>query len=34
MMDIMEMAGQLEERAPYEKIVTTEFAKKAVKNIK
>ncbi|MGF7059599.1 ABC transporter substrate-binding protein [Brassicibacter mesophilus] len=34
MMDIMEMAGQLEERAPYEKIVTTEFAEKSVKNIK
>ena len=34
MMDIMEMAGQLEERAPYVKIVTTEFAEKAVKNIK
>ena len=34
MMDIMEMAGQLDERAPYENIVTTEFAEKAVKNIK
>lgn len=31
MMDIMELAGELDERAPYEKIVTIEFAKKAMK---
>ncbi|MDR7870414.1 MAG: ABC transporter substrate-binding protein [Tissierellaceae bacterium] len=34
MMDIMETAGELDKRADYEKIVTTEFAKKAMKNIK
>ncbi|WDV48250.1 ABC transporter substrate-binding protein [Clostridiaceae bacterium M8S5] len=33
MMDIIELAGELEKRAPYEKIVTTEFAENAVKNI-
>ncbi|CAK7083947.1 hypothetical protein CIW83_16835 [Tissierella sp. P1] len=31
MMDIMELAGELDERADYNKIVTTEFAKKAMK---
>lgn len=30
MMDIMELAGELEERADYEKIVTTKFAEKAM----
>lgn len=34
MMDIMEMAGQLDKRADYDKIVTTEFAENAMKNIK
>ncbi len=34
MMDIMEMAGQLDKRAPYEEIVTTEYAEKAVKSVK
>ncbi len=29
MMDIMEMAGELDKRADYNKIVTTEFAKKS-----
>jgi len=33
LMDIIELAGQLEERADYDKIVTTEFADEAVKNI-
>ncbi len=31
MMDIMELAGELDKRADYEKIVTTKFAKKAMK---
>lgn len=31
MMNIMESAGELDKRADYEKIVTTEFAKKAMK---
>ncbi|MBS4539239.1 ABC transporter substrate-binding protein [Clostridium sp. D2Q-11] len=31
MMDIMELAGELNERAPYKKIVNTEFAEKAMK---
>lgn len=31
MMDIMELAGELDKRAEYGKIVTTEFAKKAMK---
>ena len=30
MMDIMELAGELDKRADYDKIVTTEFAKKAM----
>ncbi|SHJ68109.1 ABC transporter substrate-binding protein [Tepidibacter formicigenes] len=34
LMDIIEFAGELDKRAPYEKIVTTEFAKKAIENIK
>lgn len=34
LMNIMEMAGELDERVEYEKIVTTEFAKKAMENIK
>lgn len=32
--DIMQEAGELDKRAPYDKIVTTEFAEEAVKNIK
>lgn len=34
MMNIMEMAGQLEKRAPYEEMVITKFAEEAMKNIK
>ncbi len=34
MMDIMELAGELEQRADYDKVVNTEFAKEAMKNIK
>lgn len=34
MMDIMEMAGELDKRADYNKVVTTEFAENAMKNIK
>ena len=34
LMDIMELAGELDTRADYEKIVTTKFAKEAMKNIK
>lgn len=30
--DILESAGELEKRAPYENLVTTEFAEKAAKN--
>lgn len=33
MMDIMEMAGELDKRADYNKIVTNKFAKKAMKEI-
>ncbi|QEK12633.1 hypothetical protein FQB35_10000 [Crassaminicella thermophila] len=33
MMDIVELAGELDKRAPYEKIVTTKFAEEAMKNI-
>ncbi|GAE87317.1 ABC transporter substrate-binding protein [Acetivibrio straminisolvens JCM 21531] len=29
---VMGMAGELKKEAPYEKIVTTEFAKKAIEN--
>lgn len=32
--DIMEQAGQLEQRAPFEKLVTNYFAEQAVRNIK
>ena len=34
LMDIIELAGELDERAPYDKVVTTKFAEKAMKNIK
>ncbi len=34
MMEIMEQAGELEQRAPYDKIVTTIFAKKAMESVK
>jgi len=34
MMDIMEMAGQLQKRAPYDEMVITKFAEEAMKNIK
>lgn len=30
LMDVMELAGELNERVPYQKIVTTEFAEKAI----
>ncbi|RKD31797.1 ABC transporter substrate-binding protein [Thermohalobacter berrensis] len=33
LMEIMEMAGQLDKRAPYDKIVTTKFAEKAMETI-
>ena len=33
LMDVMSLAGQLEERADYDKIVTTEFAEKAIETI-
>src|SRR5690606_13915819 len=33
MMDIMELAGELDKRADYDKIVTTKFAKKAMESI-
>ena len=33
MMDIMEEAGELDQRADYDAIVTTEFAEQAMKNI-
>lgn len=31
---VMSMAGELKKEAPYEKIVTTEFADKAIENFK
>ena len=31
LMDVMELAGELKERVPYDKVVTTKFAEKAVK---
>ena len=34
MMDIMELAGELDTRADYTKIVTTKFAKEAMEKIK
>ena len=33
-MDVMALAGQLEERATYEEIVAPEFAQKAVVTVK
>ncbi|MTI49558.1 ABC transporter substrate-binding protein [Sporosalibacterium faouarense] len=33
MFEIMEGAGQLDKRAPYEKVVTTKFAEKAIENV-
>lgn len=33
LMDIIDLAGELDKRAPYEKIVTTEFSQKAVENL-
>lgn len=33
MMDIVELAGELDKRAPYEKIVTKKFAEKAMQSI-
>ena len=32
LMDIIELAGQLDKRAPYDKIVTTEYARNAMEN--
>jgi len=34
LMDVMQEAGELTQRAPYDKIVTTTFAEKAIKEIK
>jgi len=34
LMEIMELAGQLEERAPYDKLVITKFAEKAIETVK
>lgn len=34
MMDIMQLAGELDKRAPYDKIVTTKFAEEAMKSVK
>lgn len=34
MMDVVQMAGELDKRAPYSKIVTTKFAQNAIDNIK
>ena len=34
LMDIIELAGQLNKRAPYDKIVTTEFTKNAIESFK
>lgn len=34
LIDIIKTAGELEEGAPYDKVVTTEFAKKAMENVK
>lgn len=33
LLEIIELAGELEERAPYDKVVTTEFAEKAVETV-
>jgi len=32
--DVIELAGQLDKRAPYDKLVTNDFAKEAIKNVK
>lgn len=34
LMDIMELAGELDKRANYDDIVNTEFAEKAMENVK
>lgn len=34
LMDIIELAGELDERAPYDKVVSTDFAEKAVETVK
>lgn len=34
LMEVMDMAGELDKKAPYEKIVTTEFAEKSIENVK
>ena len=34
LMDIMQLAGQLDNRAPYEAIVDTSYAENAIANIK
>ncbi|BDR66010.1 nitrate ABC transporter substrate-binding protein [Clostridium tetani] len=34
LMDVMELAKELDKKAPYDKIVTTKFAEEAIKNIK
>lgn len=33
LMDIIDLAGELDKRAPYDKIVTTEFSQNAIKNL-
>ena len=33
LMDIIELAGQLDTRAPYDKIVTTEYARNAIESL-
>ena len=33
LMDIIELAGQLDKRAPYDKIVTTEYARNAIEGL-
>ena len=33
LMDIIELAGQLDKRAPYDKIVTTEYARNSIENL-
>lgn len=33
LMDVMELAGELDKRAPYDEIVTTKYAEKAIDNI-
>ena len=34
LMDVMALAGQLEQRADYNKVVTIEFARNAIENVK